>query len=352
MLLTFALGIAAMVLAYRIGRKRAEQKRSKSTLRYFLTLIFPVAAMLVPVAVKHFVTEQFVIRGETRVVVTIALDAILVLAAVVVIFGACNRLAEVVIASPRIQPKGIDAQLIRLGFRVLGIVGSVALLFYGGQRLGIPMATLIAGAGVGGLAVALAAQDTLKNLFGSMMIVLDKPYRVGERIVTKGYDGVVEEIGLRSTKIRLLNGHQAAIPNEEMARIDIENIGRRPFIRRIQDIALAYDTPLDKVRRALVIVRSLLEDHEGRQSNFPPRVYFNEFTRDSLNLRIIYWYHPPNYWDFLAHSEKLNMAMMQEFEAAGIKLAVPATKTYMVQGGEGPLKLDGTGEVPRDESQG
>jgi MscS family membrane protein len=134
-----------------------------------------------------------------------------------------------------------------------------------------------------------------------------------------------------------------------MARIDIENIGRRPFIRRIQDIALAYDTPLDKVRQALAIVRSLLEAHEGLETDFPPRVYFNEFSRDSLNLRIIYWFHPPNYWDFLAHSEKLNMTIMQEFEAAGIRLAVPATRIYVTPGEDEPANL---GEAPRDESRG
>ena len=95
------------------------------------------------------------------------------------------------------------------------IVAAVIVFLEGGKYLGIPLTTLLASAGVGGVAVALAAQDSLKNFFGTMMIILDKPYRLDERIVIKGYDGFVEEIGLRSTKLRLLNGHQATIPNED-----------------------------------------------------------------------------------------------------------------------------------------
>ncbi len=93
-----------------------------------------------------------------------------------------------------------------------------AVLLFLLDNIGLKVSTLLAGLGVGGLAFALAAQDTLKNLLGSIMILLDKPYKVGDRIVVKGHDGVVEEIGLRSTRIRLLTGHQTVIPNEEMAK--------------------------------------------------------------------------------------------------------------------------------------
>ncbi len=121
-----------------------------------------------------------------------------------------------------------------------------------------------------------------------MMIILDKPFRVGERIQAKGFDGVVEEIGLRSTKLRLLNGHQATIPNEDMARCDIENIGRRPHIRRVADLPIRLDTPADQAQRAVDIIRELLTDHEGHVPDYPPRVFLNEINRDSLNIRMMY----------------------------------------------------------------
>ncbi|TNF48220.1 mechanosensitive ion channel family protein, partial [bacterium] len=110
------------------------------------------------------------------------------------------------------------------------------------DNIGFNITTVLAGLGVGGFAVALAAQDTLKNFIGSILILLDKPYMIGERILVKGHDGVVEEIGLRSTRIRELDGHQTIIPNDEMSRINIENVGRRPHIRRSTTISIAYDT--------------------------------------------------------------------------------------------------------------
>ena len=210
------------------------------------------------------------------------------------------------------------------------LVAAVVVFLEGGKQLGIPLSTLLAGAGVGGLALALAAQDALKNLFGSMMIFLDKPYRVGERIVTKGYDGTVEEIGLRSTRIRLLTGHQVTIPNEDMARTHIENVGRRPHIRRCTSVALKLDTPAEKVKRAVEIIRGLLVEHEGMDHQFPPRVFFDEFNRDSLRIRIFYWYHPPEYWEFVAFAEKLNMQIIEALGAADIHLALPASATHML----------------------
>ena len=109
----------------------------------------------------------------------------------------------------------------RTAIRVTLVI--VVLLFWL-DNVGLKVSTLLAGLGVGGLAFALAAQDTLKNLLGSIMILLDKPYKVGQRIVAKDHDGIVEEIGLRSTRLRLLTGHQTVIPNDEMAKIDIENL--------------------------------------------------------------------------------------------------------------------------------
>jgi MscS family membrane protein len=349
---TLVVGLLAMLLAYRVGRRLTRLGHEARVFRYSLTLLFPIAAMLVPLLVERFVTEQLSITGTTLAVVRFAANLVFLLALLVVLVGAGNRIAEIVIASPRIHPKGIDAQFIRLISRVLSLAAVVIVFLEGGQYLGIPLTTLLAGAGVGGLAFALAAQDTLKNLFGSMMIILDKPYRVGERIVAKGYDGVVEEIGLRSTKMRLLTGHQTAIPNEDMARSDIENIGRRPHIRRIADIAIPLDTPVEKVEQAVQIVRDVLKDHEGMQPDYPPRVFFTEFNRDSLNLRIIYWYHPPNYWDYLAFSEKVNMRIMQEFEAASLQFALPTTSTLLAQDEQRSPELKVAAGEPRQQSAG
>jgi MscS family membrane protein len=151
--------------------------------------------------------------------------------------------AEKAIASPTIPSQSMDAHLMRLVARLVGITLAVLIVFHGANQVGLPLLGLLAGVGVGGLAIALAAQDTLKNLLGSLMIYMDKPYQVGQRVVVKGHDGIVEEMGLRSTKIRLLDGTVTSIPNEKMASEDIANISRRPFIRRAFNIKISNDNP-------------------------------------------------------------------------------------------------------------
>ncbi|MBC2709976.1 MAG: mechanosensitive ion channel family protein [Desulfosarcina sp.] len=211
------------------------------------------------------------------------------------------------------------------------------------DNIGFDVSKVFAGLGIGGLAVALAAQDTLKNFIGSIMILLDKPYRVGQRIVVKGHDGIVEEIGLRSTKMRLLTGHLTTIPNDEMARTDVENIGRRPHIRRLTNISITYDTPKEKVEKAVSIILEILDNHEGMDAEFPPRAYFNEFNPASLNLLVLYWYHPADYWGFMQHSQQVNLQIMQRFEEEGINFAFPTTTTYLTQNDGQPLHINVAG---------
>ncbi|MCP4714595.1 MAG: mechanosensitive ion channel [Deltaproteobacteria bacterium] len=241
----------------------------------------------------------------------------------------------------RLLKAGQDAASVLLQpvrtFSKIVIVIVFALLWL--DNVGFDVSTLLAGLGVGGLAVALAAQDTLKNFIASIMILLDKPYRVGQRIVVKGHDGVVEEIGLRSTKMRLLTGHLTTIPNDEIARTDVENISRRPHIRRVTNIGITYDTPQEKVEKAVNIILEILDNHEGMDPGFPPRAYFNEFNPASLNLYVTYWYHPADYAGFMQHSQQVNLQIMQRFEEEDIKFAFPTTTTYLTQNDGQPLQI-------------
>jgi MscS family membrane protein len=262
------------------------------------------------------------------------------LASLVVVFGASGRSAALIIASPHINPRGLNAQLIRIASRLISLLAAVVVLLEGGHYLGIPVTTLVASAGIGGLALALAAQDVLKTLLGTVMLLSDKPFRVGERIIFGKYDGVVEDIGLRSTRLRLLTGHQATIPNDELARSDIENVGRRPYIRRLADIHIPLDTPREKVETAVAVIRATLEDHEGMDPEFPPRVYFYDFGAASFVVRMFYWYNPPNYWDYLAFSEKVNLEIFRAFQQQNIPFSLPTRITHTsVESKEKPVEV-------------
>jgi len=192
-----------------------------------------------------------------------------------------------------------------------------------------PVTSLLAGLGVGGLAVALAAQDTMKNFFGSISIFADKPFEIGDRIAVDGHDGSVEMVGFRSTRIRTLEGNLVSIPNGEIANKTILNIGRRPHIRSTSRTSITYGTPPDKVARAVSIIEGLLKDHEGMEPDFPPRVYFEKFDASALVIIVFYWYHPPKYWDFMKFNESLNMTILREFNRENISFALPTQTIHI-----------------------
>lgn len=294
-------------------------------------------AVFVPIQAQSIITDQLVLSGALLYILNFNLSLLTLFAGMVVILGIGRRAGEVIATAPHIAAQSIDAQLVRIMSRLVGFLAAMTLLMQGGQHLGIPLSSLLAGAGVVGMALALSAQDVLKNVFGSIMLIMDKPFSVGERIKVKGYDGVVEEIGLRSTKLRLLNGHQASIPNEEMAKTDIENIGRRPFIRRASEIRLPVDVGSKRAEDAVKIIEEILVDHEGFNPEFPPRVWLSDFESDHLELKFIYWYHPPTYWEFTKHADEVNREILTRFEAAGIRIALPAFTTRVEDEGGSPV---------------
>lgn len=300
--------------------------------------------LLIAVALVRYLTRFLPLSVTARAILDVKTGPLLILVWAGFIFT--NILADV--AADKMQKKGAGSAKVllppaRASAKVLIVIVACVVWL---ENVGFEVTTLLAGLGVGGLAVALAAQDTLKNLFGSIMIMLDKPYSVGQRINVKGHDGVVEEIGIRSTKIRLLSGRQVTIPNEEMARIDIENVARRNYIKRISYIGITYDTLPEKVEEALEILRKILDSHEGMNSKRPPRVYFTEFGPSSLTIRMTYWYHPAKLWDYYAHSEDVNLKILRAFNEAGIQFAFPTTTTYLVPGGRKPFEV-----VMRDEAE-
>lgn len=212
---------------------------------------------------------------------------------------------------------------IRITVAVLVIVNVVHVV--SGQSV----SAIVAGLGVGGLAIALAAQDTVKNFFGSLVILADRPFEIGDRIVVDGHDGPVEAVGFRSTKIRTLDGHVVVVPNAEMANKTVKNISKRPYIRRLMNVGITYDTPPEKVAKAVEILKELVKDHEGMDPAFPPRVFFNDFKDYSLNILVLYWYHPPDYWAFMAFGEKFNAELLKRFNDEGIEFAFP-TRTLLL----------------------
>ncbi len=158
-------------------------------------------------------------------------------------------------------------------------------------------------------------------------------------MLLEGADGPVESIGIRSTRVRTLQGNLVSVPNKQVANAKVENIGQRPHIKRVSNITITYDTPLEKVELAVQLIRDILADHEGMVPEYPPQVYFNEFNASSLNIILFAWYHPPEYWAYLQWCERVNVEIMRAFEQNGIEFAFPTTTTYLAQDNKRPLVI-------------
>ncbi len=227
----------------------------------------------------------------------------------------------------------IDDMLAPLVGKTLRIfIGAIAIVMVVQNLTGIQIGPLLASLGIGGLAVALAAKDTIGNFFGTLTILFDKPFQVGERIVIEGQDGTVESVGFRSTRIRTLTGHLVSIPNEKVVNSTLENIARRPNIRWLANIGLPYDTPVEKVERAVAILRELLAEHQGMHPDWPPRVHFNGFNEWSLNVTVVLWYHPPDWWAYQGWLQATCLEIMRRFAAEGIEFAFPSQTVYLARG--------------------
>jgi len=351
---------------------RGSQERSFGF--YLRRLAVPASIVVIVPLVRYLAVEQINLTGAFEYGANIIAAAVSYLTVGWGIWLIALGIGEGIIASPRISDESLDAHLLRMAARVFGIIAFFILFLHGAGRVGVPLFGLITGAGVFGLAIALAAQDTLRNFLGSVMIFMDRPYAVGQRVTVMGHDGTVESIGLRSTKIRLLSGHLTTIPNEKMAATDIENIGRRPFIRRLFNVTITYDTPPEMIKRAREILWDILAvpEHENarteshrspsdtadtlatsddnkqqrhpneaiNQPDFPPRVYFNDLNADSLNILVVYWYHPPEYWDYLEHATWINEQIIERFNAEGIDFAFPSQTLYHAGDDKRPLTLN------------
>jgi len=328
--------------------------------RNLVFILWPIGVIYLTLGARSFLRGQVFLSGEVLQDVLFVAKLIILAAVVSLIMRLGSVLTEAILAARHFDARKIEQQLVRLGIRMLTILIAVIIVIEGMQQIGFSLATMVAGAGVTGLAIALAAQDTLKNVFGGLLLAMDRPFEVGQRVRMKGYEGFIQEVGLRSTKVRTVKGHQIIIPNDEAARIEVENIGRRPNIRRDLNVTITYDTPPEKIARAVEILQEILAVPEAssdeaaaqtdevrtphpneavNQPGFPPRVYFNDLNADSLNLLVVYWFHPPDHWHSLEFAHRVNMQIMKRFNAEGIDFAFPSQTMYLAGDSKRPLNL-------------
>ena len=190
---------------------------------------------------------------------------------------------------------------------------------------------ILTGLGVGGIAVALAAQKSIENLIGAVTLLFSQPVRVGEFCRFGNSVGTVEEIGLRSTRVRTLDRTLMSIPNAEFANLHIDNFSKREKIWYHPRLRLRYETTPDQIRYILVEVRKLLYSHPKVLTD-PARIRFVEFGPYSLDLEIFAYVDVTDFGEYLEIAEDLNLRIMEVVKEAGSSFAVPTQITYLERG--------------------
>ena len=233
-------------------------------------------------------------------------------------------ITEIIMPISEKSDSSFDNQLIPViqkGVRsIIWILG----IIIGLDNIGFDITAMIAGLGIGGLALALAAQDSVKNIFAGIMIFLDKPFRIKDRIQVDGFDGIVEEVGLRSTRLRTLEGRIVTIPNSRFTDNSVTNVTSQPTLKVKLNLGLIYDTDEVQMQKAIDILEDIVKNQEAITDDYAAG--FNGFGDFSLNILFIYYVKPDSHW--LDTQTLVNKEILRRFNKEGLEFAFP-TQTIL-----------------------
>jgi MscS family membrane protein len=327
--LSIGLCIGGLVIfgGHRVARRFATGGEDASGPRWRV-LPVPVAIILVAAFLVPFLDMLLRIGGIPRVVITFAQTGAVTLSAAWLAIVASIILGETIVASEHLTSRSLDSQLVRLGTRLVGIVAATAILIRGADELGFPAYSVLAGLGVGGLAVALAARDTIANLIGSLLITLEKPFRVGHVIRVAGSEGTVEEVGFRSTRIRTPDNALVSIPSSAVVNTTVENLSLRTMRRQRFFVQITYNASRKEVEALVAGISQLIVDHPLTDKN-TIQVRFNNFAESSLDILVMFHLHVEDYATELREREAVLLQIMDLVRDAGVEFAFPTRTLYV-----------------------
>ena len=327
--LALILGVFVVLLrwVYRLSRCGSGEHPflhalAQSTLPGFLLIAAP--------AIAYLALVQINLIGSVAIAVELAATAILFLAGAWIAWRIAPVVAEAIIASPKIPTESLDAHLIRISARLLGIVAGAGLLVVGADWLGVPVYGVIAGLGVGGLAFALAAKPSLENLIGGLNLFADKPIKVGDLCKYGTEVGTIEAIGIRSTRIRGRDRTLTTIPNGMLATIPVVNLTQRDQMLIQFVIGVRCETRSEQLRYLLVRIREMLLGHPCIQPD-SARARFIGFGASSLDIEVFAYVMTSDGAEFLALREDVLLRVMDIVEQSGTGFAFPSQTLYFAR---------------------
>lgn len=284
-----------------------------------ILIIFPILLLLIPV-----IQLPIKINGY----VMFSLKALWPVFFTLVVYRLVDLLGMYMVKLADKTESTLDDQLVPMVRKALKIfviiIGGLAILV----NLNIDIVPLLTGLSIGGLAFALAAQDTLKNFFGSIMIFMDKPFQIGDWITSGDIDGTVEEVGFRATRVRTFRNSLTYVPNGKIADSTVDNHGLRNYRRFYTQIALTYDTPSDLINVFVDGLREIVHKHPNTlKDNY--HVYLNDMADSSLNVMFYIFFKVPTWGDELRCRHEVLIEIIKLAESLGVNFAFPTTTLHM-----------------------
>ena len=294
----------------------------------FWRLLRPISIMATVGLLIPFVEGQINTSGVFSAVVDTTTTALTYFTTAWLFWLSIRLFFEWMILSPRIADESLDANLLRLLAGSVGIVGFIIILAFGGHELGLPIFSMVAGLGIGGLAVALAIRPTLENLIGGVVLYVDKPVRVGDFCSFGAKTATVESIGVRSTKLRAVDRTLITVPNAQFADLEIVNWAQCDEMLINETIGVRYETTPDQLRYVLAKLRKMFHAHP-RINSETVRVRFSGYGDSSLNITIRVYAMTREWNDYHAIREDIFLRIYDVVNEAGTGFAFPSHTFYM-----------------------
>lgn len=296
--------------------------------RFLLPVARPTSIFAVIILLRLFI-PVLQLHADLSFWIMLVIRALLPLFATIVFYRFVDVLAMYLEKLAKRTESTLDDQLVPLMRKTLKtfVVGVGTLFIL--QNLDIPIVPLLTGLSIGGLAFALAAQDTIKNFFGSLMIFIDKPFQIGNWITSGDIDGSVEEVGFRSSRIRTFRNSVMYVPNGKLADSTIDNHGMRQYRRYYTTIAIAYDTPAHLIELYVEGLRKVVENHPDTRKDYF-NIYLNDLGQFSLNVMFYIFFEVPDWPAELKARHEIILEIIKLGRQLGIQFAFP-TQTLQIQ---------------------
>lgn len=324
------IAIIAGWLLWRVGRKWDRHRRKREKGWQIGQLLAILGSIYIVAGLERWIDDAVLLRDRASVILSAVLTVVYYALTAWIVAVVIAKIGDLVVKSFATTTRGLDAALIRLCFRILSIAGVLIVVFYAVSQFGWSITPIIAGLGVGGLAVALAIRPTLENILGGFVLFADKPVRVGEFCSFGSMMGTVEEIGLRSTRLRALDRTVITVPNADFSQMQIVNFSRRDMNLFQAKLGLRYETTPDQLRFVAAKIRKLLIQH-SKVSPDPARVRFGEFGDSAYILEVFALVRAADWNEFVAIKEDLNFKIAEIVLECGTSFAFPSQTLYVAR---------------------